>query len=51
LQHEEKWEQSVEFVPTIAGENQKVEFLLFKGDGAEPYRELHLFINIEDVNS
>lgn len=47
LVDEEKWEAKVGFVPEVAGENQKVEFLLYKDGEAELYLEsLHLWINV-----
>lgn len=46
LQHEQKWEQVVDFTPVSVGENQKVEFLLFKGEEDEPYRLLHLWLDV-----
>ncbi len=42
LNHGEKWEQEVSFAPVKVGLNQKVEFLLYKGDATEVYRTLHL---------
>jgi len=49
LENEEKWEKEVGFVPQKAGENQTVEFVLYK-DG-EPYFEepLHLWIDVEEA--
>jgi len=48
LEDEAKWEDEVTFIPQVAGENQKVEFLLYKGGQVEPYIEtLHLWINVE----
>jgi uncharacterized membrane protein len=47
LQHEEKWEQPVSFALTTPGESRKIEFLLFKSGGDAPYRELHLWVNVE----
>jgi len=46
LDHEEKWERAVSFTPIRAGPNQKVEFLLYKGDGTEPYLRLHLWLDV-----
>lgn len=48
VQHEQKWEQEVEFISANVGENQKVEFLLFKGGEDEPYRSLHLRLNVRE---
>ena len=48
LEHEEKWEEEVAFAPARAGQNQKVEFLLYKGGGTEPYQKIHLWIDVEE---
>ena len=40
LEHEEEWKQEVGFIPEKTGENQGVEFLLFKEGEGEPYRSL-----------
>ena len=48
LNHEEKWEKKVGFTPRKAGENIKVQFLLFRDDQPEPYRSLHLWINVTE---
>ncbi len=42
----EKWEDTVTLTPTKAGDNQKVEFLLYKAGESDPYHELHLWINV-----
>ena len=48
LDDEAKWENEVTFIPQVAGKNQKVEFLLYKGGQLEPYIEtLHLWIDVE----
>jgi len=47
LQPEQKWEQNVVFTPANVGENQKIEFLLFKGKADKPYRSLHLFLSVK----
>lgn len=46
LQHEEKWEQIVTFKPTRAGDNQKVEFLLYKLGSEDVYLDLHIWIDV-----
>ncbi|MFX1536194.1 MAG: DUF1616 domain-containing protein [Promethearchaeota archaeon] len=49
LEDGEQWEGNVTFTPKLPGENQKVEFLLFKGDeAATPAYSLHLWINVKD---
>ena len=46
LQNDEKWEGEVPVKPPAIGENQKVEFYLYKNNVPEPYLKLHLFVNI-----
>ena len=46
LQKDEKWEQEIGFAPQHIGENQKVEFLLFKGDEDFIEESLHLWIDV-----
>jgi uncharacterized membrane protein len=48
LGHEEMWQQPYTFTLTQPGENQEVEFLLYKGDEEEPYRSLHLWITVRE---
>jgi len=43
----EKWQQRVSFVPPKITPEEKIEFLLFKNDQSEAYRELHLWLNVE----
>jgi len=47
LQNDEKWEGEVPVKPRTAGENQKVEFNLYKANAAVPYLTLHLFVNVK----
>ena len=42
----EKWEILFTFQATEKGENQKLEFLLYKDQQIEAYRTLHLWINV-----
>lgn len=42
-----KWEGEIAFAPQHTGDNQKVEFLLYKGSGTESYRDLHLWVNVK----
>ena len=42
-----KWEQRVSFIPTKTGDNQKVEFLLYKDAGTYPYLSLNLRIDVK----
>ncbi|MCL0091663.1 DUF1616 domain-containing protein [Dehalococcoidales bacterium] len=48
LEHDKKWEGEVSFTPEVAGKEQKVEFLLFKDEKAEPYLKLHLWIDVSE---
>lgn len=48
LSHEEEWEGEVSFVPETAGENQKVEFLLYKQGQTEVYHSLLLWIDVTE---
>ncbi|MFC1906238.1 DUF1616 domain-containing protein [Chloroflexota bacterium] len=45
LEQGEKWEGEIGFAPMHTGENQKVEFLLYKDGSTEAYNSLHLWIN------
>jgi uncharacterized membrane protein len=42
----QEWAEEMGFVTSAAGENQKVEFLLFKEGQDEAYHRLHLFIDV-----
>lgn len=46
LAHGGKWEHQIGFPPQEVGDNQKVEFLLFKNEGSEPYRTLHFRVDV-----
>ncbi|MFC1954524.1 DUF1616 domain-containing protein [Chloroflexota bacterium] len=46
LEQGEKWEGEISFAPMHTGENQKVEFLLYKDGSTEAYNNLHLWINV-----
>jgi len=46
LAHEQKWEQAVSFVAPSAGDNQKVEFWLYKDNQLEPYLQLDIDIDV-----
>jgi len=47
LNHDEKWEQVVTFTPHQTGADLKLEFLLFRDGGAEPYQKpLHLWVTV-----
>jgi uncharacterized membrane protein len=47
LAQKEKWEEKVTFVPTKAGEGQKVEFWLYNGEESQPYHELYFWLDVE----
>lgn len=46
LENDAKWEMVMGFTPNIVGDNQKVEFLLYKEGQTEVYQSLHLWIDI-----
>ena len=48
LKHDEKREEIVSFMPDRVGDNQKVEFLLYKNGQSEPYRKLRLPIDVKE---
>lgn len=48
LAHDGKWEEMVSFTPDSIGNNQKVEFLLYKSGESEPYRQLRLLIDVKE---
>ncbi len=49
LNHGEKWEQEIAFAPRRVGQEQKVEFLLYKGAATEVYRTLDLWIDVKEA--
>lgn len=46
LDHEEKWEKPVTFKAGRPHKNLKVEFWLFREGDKEPYRKLHLWVDV-----
>jgi uncharacterized membrane protein len=47
LNHDEKWEQVVTFTPHQTGADLKLEFLLFRDGGTQPYQKpLHLWVTV-----
>jgi uncharacterized membrane protein len=48
LADKEKGEEEVSFAPQGAGDNQKVEFLLYKNGEGEPYETLRLFVDVKE---
>lgn len=47
LADQEKWQTLITLVPTRIGDDKKVEFLLFKGQGGKPYLALHLWVDVK----
>lgn len=45
----EKWEEKFTFVPTSAGQDQELDFWLYKGAESEIYREVHLWLDVEEA--
>jgi len=47
LEHNQTWEHPVTYVLNHTGDEQKLEFLLYKEDNfTAPYRDLHLWVNV-----
>jgi len=52
LKNKETWERSVNYVLNNTGDRQKLKFLLYKeGNFTEPYRDLHLWVNVTKTAS
>lgn len=52
LVHNETWEKPLTLTPPDEGKNMKLEFLLFnETDKNTPYRDLHLWINVNSTES
>ncbi len=52
LAHNETWEEPVTFNPPFEGQSMKLEFLLFnKTDASVPYRDLHLWIDVNKTGA
>ena len=51
LRDGDTWEETITLAPTRAGDNQKVEFLLYRDGQPEPCQELHLWIDVIDTES
>ena len=47
LQQGEKWEKQIGIMPRRTGDNEKVEFRLFKGDSTTPENTLHLWVDVK----
>ena len=46
LENEGKWEELVTFSANHSGNDQKVEFLLYRDGQSEVYRSIHLWIDV-----
>jgi len=52
LQHNQTWEEPVRYALNKTGDEQKLEFLLYKdGNFTGPYRDLHLWVNVSGPGS
>jgi uncharacterized membrane protein len=52
LAHNETWEEPLTLEPPVKGKDMKLEFLLFNETDKEmPYRDLHLWINVNSTDS
>ncbi len=47
LEHGGKWEEIVSFTPQRVGDNEKVEFLLYRQGQEEAYRSLYLLVDVQ----
>ena len=47
LEHNGKWEEVVAFIPDRAGDEQKVEFLLYRQGQSEVYQRLYLTVDVQ----
>ena len=43
----QKWEQPVNFTPAKTGDNQTIEFFLYKNEQVAPYLSLNLWVNVK----
>lgn len=51
LANDETWEDSVFWIPEVAGDNQKVEFFLYKDNAVQPTLEpLHLWVDVNETS-
>lgn len=46
LAHEQKWEQKISFIAQTPGDEQTVEFWLYKDNQVEPYSQLDIKIDV-----
>ena len=47
LTHGEKWSEEIILIPSEAGDNQRVEFILDKDDEVESYLRLHFWLDVK----
>ena len=50
LKQGEKWQNTIGFIPEHVGDNQRVEFILMKGNVTTPYNTLYLWIDVKEAN-
>ena len=50
LANEEKWQSEVSFTPRKVGDNQKLEFVLYKQGEDKPCRSLYLWVNVKEIS-
>lgn len=50
LEHGENWTNKVTFQPQVTGENLKLQFLLYRGENTEVYRDCHLWIDVASLD-
>ncbi len=50
LDHDQKWESEVSFIPQELGDDQKVKFILYRNGDEEPYRSLYLWLDVKDTS-
>ena len=48
LEHEEAWDGEVSFTPTKVGQNQKVEFWLYKDGAGQVYLKTQLWVDVKE---
>ena len=46
LASKQKWEQPLQFTAAQAGTHEEVQFLLYRSGDAQPYRQLHLWVDV-----
>jgi len=52
LDHNDTWERPISYALDDPGEDQKLEFLLYKdGNFTAPYRDLHLWVDVSPIRS